>query len=248
MALADDPREHILHMFKMEMRARNDHACEIFPDGATFDGLPLTDDERVHGVYKGKFYFTTKSMIWRDKQSTHKIEWSNIIRCSTQHGCGLARSRVEMADGSIVTVPLAELSTGWDGRIGQLYHAMVERWRSPARDERFVLGLEAFFRLAKNDDAIAPNWWPAHPGLKRMRSWLEELRDFHSVVELALVVTDYDSGEPCVQEVVMVCTEVPSGPQLDILHFSSMNQSSDRTKRLLGPLPDGTVPISGVWD
>ena len=248
MALADDPPAHIVHMFQMEMRAREDHKCEIFPEGRAIEGLPLVTGEMVFGAYKGAFYFTPESLIWKQKDGYSRLEWRQVVCCSTEHGRGDSTSKVTLADGSKLTVPIGEMSTGWSGRVGQLYHAMIARWRRRVRDDQFVFDIERFFAVADRPDAIAPNWYPSHPGLAQMRTWLEDLRNLPCRPEIFLIVTDYDGDTPCVREVAFVSQTPPSPDQVGHLAFSYFGPSHRRTQELFGPVTAGKIPTSGIWD
>lgn len=247
MALADDPQKHILHMFKMAMHDRAE-GCEIFPDGARIDGLPLGPQERVYGAYRNRFFFSPSAFFWLSDHKAHRLDWGQVKSCATSHGSGDKKARLTLIDGSKVTVPVAEFTIGWGSRIGQLFYAMIDRWRAAVRDEHHVLTIDQFFQLAKTDDAISPNWYPDHPGLERMRDWLRQLEQMPGVSKLLLVVTDYDDGQPCVQEVMVLSSTEPSGPAVDRLRFSWLSESAAKTVRLAGPIPFGAKAFSGVWD
>ncbi|MDB5703385.1 MAG: hypothetical protein JWN66_501 [Sphingomonas bacterium] len=248
MPLADDPKAHIIHMFKMEMRSRDDHHCEIFPDGVVLASLPLVQGEVIYGAYKDTYFFTPSAFVWRSKGKYHRLEWRNVVSCSTEHGSGASKSEVRLSDGKKLTIPIGEMSTGWSGRVGQLYHAMIARWRQPIRDENFVLDIGRFFAVADRPDAIAPNWYPVHPGLTQMRAWLEELRQLPSEPDVFLVATDYEGDIPCVQEVVFLSQDPPSPDQVKHFFFSYLGPSHRRTLELMGAIPAGYTLTSGVWD
>jgi hypothetical protein len=248
MALADDPRAHIIHMFKMEMRAAEDHKCEIFPEGCILDDIPLISGEKVFGVYKRAFYFTPDALIWIQKGNYCRLDWRQVVSCSTEHGSGDSRSVVQLADGTKLTVPIGELSKGWSGRVGQLYHAMITRWRRRVRDDHYIYDIDRFFKVANRYDAIAPNWYPSHPGLAQMQSWLEGLRDLPSSPEVFLIVTDYDGNIPCVQEIALLSRAAPIPDEVSHLAFSYYGPSHKRTLELFGAIPDGYILTSGVWD
>lgn len=126
------------------------------------------------------------------------------------------------------------MSVNWSGRIGQLYHAMITRRRKPIRDPDFVFDIDRFFAIADRDDAIGPNWYPSHPGLSKMREWLENLRDLPCKPDIYLIVTDYDGDIPCVQEIVFQGRTPPLPEQVEYLAFSFLGSSHKRTKDLMG--------------
>lgn len=246
MALADDPQKHILHMFKMALHDRAE-GCETFADGAVFEGLPLEPGEKVYGVYRSSFYFTPRGFIWLRDGMPNRFDWRHVKSCSKPHearnGC-----RITLIDGSKLAIPAQEFMIGHGYRVGQLFYAMIERWRAPVRDKHYVLTIEQFFKLAKTDDAISPNWYPDHPGLGRMRDWLQQLRTLPDVQDVLLLVTDYDGGQPCVQEIIVVSAAEPNDPAIDQLAFSWFGETAAKTAKLVGSLPSGTRAFSGIWD
>lgn len=248
MGLADDPPTHIIHMFQMEMRAREDHKCEVFPDGIVLEGLPLATGELVFGVYKDAFYFTPDALIWKQAKGYSRLDWRQVVSCSSEHGGGDSKSIVKFANGNNLIVPIGQMSTGWGGRVGQLYHAMITRWRCRVRDDHYILEIDRFFAVADHPNNIAPNWYPSHPGLAQTRNWLEKLRMLPCKPEVFLVVTDYDDLTPCVQEVALLSQMPPVAEQVSHLKFSYFGPSHRRTQELFGPVPAGKILTSGVWD
>ena len=192
MALADNPIEHILHMFGMEMRTNPTHACEVFPHGTAPAELPLQSGELAYGCLLSNYFFTPLGFIWKDNGAWHRFNWADIVGCSTTHGSDARHAIIKFVGGSKVKLPLTQFGPGWGGRIGQLFFAMIERWRVPQRDRDFVLEPDKFFKLAKQDDTIAPNLFPSHPGLEGMRARLRQLEGIAGIEEVFLVATDYE--------------------------------------------------------
>ncbi len=247
MPLADNPRDHIIHMFNMEVRRLKDHNCRIFPDGIRLNKLPLKPNEKIYGVYKERFFFTPLSMIWIINKTVYKFEWKKVISCSTSHGSGLNNSHIKLIDGTKYTFPIRELTIGWSGRIGQLYHAMIEKWKCEVRDEHWVLSIDRFFDLVTTSEAIAPNWYPNHPGLGQINTWLKKLENRSDIDELLLIVSDYDDIDPCVQEVVFIVESLDIDTDIINLKFSYFGPTPEITSKKIGPVDDRFRLISGIW-
>jgi len=230
------------------MRSNPKHQCEVYPEGRHISGIALDENELVYGAFKGRFFFTPRAVHWLSAKGAERMVWTDVISCSSEHGGGNTYSRLKLIDGSVVMFPIGELGNGWAGRVGQLYHAMVERWRVKVRDERLILEIEDFFSRDIPNDAIAPNWFPDHPGLAEIRSRIQAVSENADVSKTYLVVTDYDEGFPTVQEVVLICVRMPPTSVFDSLRFDYVGPSHRRTVNLMGDIQDGKLLISGIWD
>jgi hypothetical protein len=249
MALSDDPRNHILHMFRMEAHDGRGEYCQSFPEGIRPSNLPLQTGERVYGSYKGIYHFTAQALILSDTPDTTKIEWRRVVRCSTVHGCGAKVSIVRLDNGSEVTVRLSDLATGWSGRISELYHAMIERWAPHASFGEPLMTIDEFFSCATHGDNIAPNLYP-HPGLSEMKARLLALAACPEVERLMISVCDREGDEPVSQGIIVV-----SGAPIDRIEEISLPLQSDgpfeadrSTRNKLGPLLPGLNAYEIVWD
>lgn len=165
MALIDDPRAWILRLFEMEEREGRGASCVRFPDGIRPDNLPLKGDERVFGIFKGKYHFTAESLIIGDDNEAERIPWAEIRSCSSQHGEGKTTSELTLVNGRKVRVKIGDMATGWSGRISQLYHQMIERHGHRASLGRPLMPLHEFFAMVTDDFSIAPSSSSAAFGL-----------------------------------------------------------------------------------
>jgi hypothetical protein len=249
MALADDPREHILHMFQMEMRGNPTHRCRIFSDGARPPGLPLDETELVFGAHNETHFFTPDSLIIVENNTVTKVRWAKIRACSSKHGDGRKTSKLTLIDGTSVDVSLRDFAPGWASRISQLYHAVINRWGVKAFSGFPLLSIRAFFEQAKNEYSIAPNLEP-HPDLSTMRALLNDIEDAPGVSSVLLDVSDYDEGEACVQRIVVV-SHAPANTlatYLEKLGASEAFLADENTRRRVGALETGAQVFLAVWD
>lgn len=175
MALIDDPKAWILRLFELQEHEGKGADCARFPDGTTPAGLPLADGEKVYGIFKEKFYFTPTALILVKKKRTIRIPWADVCACSSRHGEGKVDSKITLADGRKITVPIWEMALGWSGRISQLYHQMIERYGQRASMGRKPMPIEEFFAKATDDYSFAPNLEP-HPSLEVLHAALLDLQ------------------------------------------------------------------------
>lgn len=202
MALVDDPRAFILRMFQMEEHEGRGMHCQVFPEGTRPSEIQLDPDESVFGIYKGKYFFSSRSISIRHDRGAQTIRWSDIAACSTVHGCGKKESVLTLLDGSTVVIQLNELAKGWAGRTSQLFHGMIERWGSLAPLGRSLVSLEEFAGQFRDPYQFAPNLEP-HPSTSAVLESLRALASAEGVHAVRLSPTD-DEGELVITAVVVV--------------------------------------------
>jgi hypothetical protein len=245
MALADDPREHILHMFQMEAHeGRGDH-CRTFPQGARPADIPLAPGEQVYGLYKGKYYFTEHALIVAGNSSVLRVRWTDVTRCSTFHGCGETRSRLYLRNGKNVTIQLSDLATGYEGRISQLYHAMIKRWGGATGGP--LLDAHDFCAIAR-EGSLAPNLCP-HPGNAALAEQLQEIASRPDVDALKVAAEEED-GEATAQAIVIVSSNgIEAFEDVQrMLEADSLSEADENTRKKLGPLAAAKNVYEISWD
>ena len=139
MATIDDPKEWILVLFKREIHESGMRRSKVYPNGISFNALPTEPGEKIYGVHNGKYYFSPIALYIIDKQPSfslfrkpvdvRRIVWKTIIECTSIYTAQPKTSRLTLSDNSVETIQLSELQNenGYDGRIGQLYHQMIEQ-------------------------------------------------------------------------------------------------------------------------
>ena len=206
MALNDDPREWILRLFEMEENEGRGADCQRLPGGERPAGVPLDPWERVHGIYKGKYFFTPRTLIIKETRGFRRISWVEVASCSSRHGEGKKTAELTLTDGSTTTVKVGDLAQGWSGRISQLFHQMIEKWGAKAAFGSHPLSIEDFFAAASDDYCLAPNLMP-HPSLREMREALIRLRNREKVLDVLLRIVEVEDDGTPISDAVIVRTE-----------------------------------------
>jgi hypothetical protein len=246
MALADNPREHILHMFRMEAHEGRGHHCRTFQEGERPPGIPLDPGEQVFGIYKGKYYFTDRALIVAENGSILRVPWNAVKRCNTFHGCGETRSRLYLRNGKKVVIQLSDLATGHAGRISQLYHAMIERWGGATGGP--LLDPHDFFAVTTGGNSLAPNLYP-HPGDRALAERLEEIAS-RSDVDALKIAADEEEGEVSAQGIVIVSSSAIDAFE-DVqrtLAADFLSEADENARKKLGPLATGKNVYEISWD
>lgn len=127
MARIDNPAEWILLLFNKEIKAGTQHPCLAFDEGVRPPNLQLEPEERIHGVYREKYFFSPIALYVVEAQRLRRVPWKSIVKCSSYYGCDKKVSRLTLNNGRVETILLSELGVGRVGRINQLYHQMIER-------------------------------------------------------------------------------------------------------------------------
>ena len=195
MALIDNPSAWILRLFEMEEREGRGADCERFPDGVRLEGVPLAPDEKVFGIYKGKYVFTPQAMLTKTREGWGRLAWHTVVNCSSEHGQGKKKAELTLTDGSVVTVKVGDFATGWSGRISQLFHQMIQKWGARATLGPLPMSVEDFFAASTDDYDFAPNLEP-HPTGTELRDAFLALRGRQDVVDVLLHVTEIEDGVP----------------------------------------------------
>ena len=250
MALIDNPKVWIVRLFEMEERDGRGTDCQRFPGGVTPPQLPLGQDERVYGIYKGRYYFTPQSFIMALDPGYERIPWADIRNCSSRHGEGKKTAELTLTDGRIVKVRVGDFATGWSGRISQLFHQMIEKWGAKATLGPEPMSIEAFFAVATDDYCLAPNLQP-HPPLNDFRDALETLRGQKGVADVLLRVQEVENGVPTSDAVIVRVN--PAAPESVLEDFArrwgadGVVEASLEIIRAL-PVADGVYAKMIVWD
>ena len=233
-------------MFRMEAHEGRDHFCETFPEGIRPARLPLDADEWVYGIYKGTYHFSDKSLIVTGSNTPLRVPWSQVVRCSTYHGCGEDISILRMRDQSKVVIQLSDLATGHAGRTSQLYHAMIERWGGWTGGP--TLSIDRFFDAAPSDDCLAPNLAP-HPGLGALKAYLKALAAQPEVDDLRIVV-DEEGGEFSSHRILIVSAAPLEHfePALMALQADSLAIAAKNERKKLGRIEPGRNVYELGWD
>jgi hypothetical protein len=203
MALVDDPKAFILRMFQMEVREGRGQHCQVSESEGRPIGLPLEEGELVYGVYKDKYFFSPQSLIVRDKDCFQRLEWSQISSCSTRHGDGKKTSTLTLVSGKEAEIKISDLATGWEGRVSQLFHKMIERWGAQAFTGLPLMSIDSFFAAATDKYSFAPNIEP-HPTLEQIKAELVALSQRVDVHQVWVSVKELEGTEPIATEIVVV--------------------------------------------
>lgn len=194
MAKIDDPKGWILQLFRAEEREGRGGDCELFPDGIVPPDLPLRENEKVYGVYKGKYHFTPESFIVMTPSGYERIPWAMICNCTSQHGEARKTARLTLTDGRTVRVNVGDFAVGWRGRISQLFHQMIERWGARAVVGPQPVPVAEFFKLSLTEGGIGCNLLP-HPGINAFREVLEGLTTRQDVEAVYALVSEPEPEE-----------------------------------------------------
>jgi len=174
MAVVDDARLWILRLFELEDREGRGMECERFETGCEDSKLPLSVGERVYGIYKRKFYFTPNALIVKQPHGYDRINWADVLSCSTRHGEGAKVSCLGLVGGTDVQVEVGELAKGWCGRISQLFHQLIEHHGCNAAFGKSLVPADAFFAAADSPYCYAPNLEP-HPSIEQLKFAIDAL-------------------------------------------------------------------------
>ena len=232
----------------MEMKTKPE-LCRIFPDGARMPELPLEEDECIYGVYREKYYFTPLALIIVSSKNATRIAWSSILSCSSEHGRGHVWSTLQLDDGKQVQVQIEDFGKGWAGRIGQLYHSMIDRWSPRAFKGYPLLTIEDFFSQIPDEYAFAPNL-SAHPTLDEIRTAFEEIARHPDVESVHVDVLDYDESYPTSDTLVIVFRGAAAALEgfLGPMRVSGVGPADVNTRKKLGPTADGVEVFCASWD
>jgi hypothetical protein len=249
MALVDDPKAHILHQFGREMHGRDGHNCEVFVEGYWAPHLKLPPTEKFYGCYNGKFYFSPNYLLMIYDHAVQSFRWDSITSCSSEHGSGDKTSKLTFVDGSSFSLPLAEMGSSWGSRISQLYHAMIKRWGHNASIGYPAMSIAEFFEQANDKYLIAPNMEP-HPELHFFQSALLDIESCADVVDVRLIVADYDEGVPTSQGFTVVTSSPLQniGILLAVLNVTAVVSADQNIRRKLGNLSKDLVVYYATWD
>ncbi len=244
MALADDPRDHILHMFRMEAHGGGGAHCRTYPDGAVPANLPLEPGERVFGVYQGTYHFTDRALVITSGDAPVRIKWSDVKKCSTDYGDPKGESVLRMRGGAKIVVDLTDMRGGGAGRITQLYHAKIERWGGATGGP--LLPIEAYFARTEETD-LAPNLDP-HPGKDWFRRELQALRDEPDVEDVLIAV---DSEKWLDSDRIVIVSRRPAEgleSLLSRLRADGLNEADRNQRKKVGSIPPDCSVYEIVWD
>jgi hypothetical protein len=249
MALIDNPQAWILRLFEMEEAEGRGRDCVHYPQGTRPSDIPLEEGEQVYGIYKQKYYFTPTSLVVRSKGNNERVVWADVRACSSKHGESKTFSELTMTDGRIIRVRVADMATGWSGRISQLFHQMIERYGHRAAIGTPMVSLPEFFSKVTDAYSIAPNLEP-HPSLESFRTALFELEQPDDGTRVFMDVYEDDGEEP-VAVGIAIMTRRPGES------FESFSQSfgtdgvvpaDEKTIRRINVIPDGFKVWHLTWD
>ncbi|MCR9218305.1 MAG: hypothetical protein NXI14_14025 [bacterium] len=191
----------IIRCFDQE--ARDGHeGVEVFLHGAEIAGLSLDPGELVYGGYESTFYFTPKSLIIAADGEVTKIPWEAIRMCSSVLEANHKWSVLLLNDFRRVEI---ELCGRWQGRIGELYHSMIERMSGITCGREGVMTIREFFGQVRSEDELMPNLM-VHPGLDAFRSALDRLEEELPGTILYMLMA---AGDPGTATGVVAVTEQP---------------------------------------
>jgi hypothetical protein len=249
MALADIPKSFILRMFQMEAREGRGEHCQVFPDGAAPEALPLNPGELVYGIYKAKYFFTETALIVSRPAGRDRIEWSKVAECSSRHGDGSALAKLAMVDGKVKEIDLREIVKGHSGRISQLIHGMIERWGAPGSTGTRLLSVEQFLAAASDEYAFAPNLEP-HPTLGEIGLSLLDLRSSPGVARVLLADAGAPERELAIDRVVIVASAPADqfAPFVAQLRASGIVEAGQNTRKLVGAIEPHLEVWEVLWD
>jgi hypothetical protein len=228
MANIDDPKDWIVRLFRQAQRDEGP-LCAIFPDGALIDELPLVPGERVYGVYKDTYSFTPLAVIVRTSTTYRRIAWKEVVACSSQHGDGQTYSTLTLEDGSRVRVRVGDMAKGWQGKISQLFHQMIERWSSAGMGPPLAPAAD-FFARGRERLGFGPN---LEPPLS-----LEVVANVVSALEALPGRCFFDTGSDDEESAValVVVTDAPPDvieSMIEPLRVSGVVPADEQTRRRL---------------
>ena len=179
----------------MEEREGRGIDCKRFPDGTKIEGVPLAPDEKAFGIYKDKYIFTPQAMFTNTHDGWTRLAWHTVVNCSSKHGQGKNKAKLTLTDGSVVTIRVGDFATGWNGRISQLFHQMIQRWGAHATFGLLPMSVEDFFLRSTDDYDFAPNLEP-HPTRLEFRDAFIELREREDIADVLIHVKEMEDGTP----------------------------------------------------
>ena len=161
----------IIQLFERETSEGRPGAV-AFPEGAVFDHLPLDPGERVFGSYKDTYHFTPVAIIITSNGNTNRIRWADVQGCTSSHGSGDRYATLTLTDGRKVRIRVADMVTGWQGRVGQLFFKLIERLGEPVPTG--LVPWRGYFDESPDDDDLLPNLVD-HPGAGVIRDAIADL-------------------------------------------------------------------------
>lgn len=247
MALIDDPQAWILLMFQKEEREGRGEHCQRFPDGCVPERLDIADGELVYGIYKNKYYFSPTALYVADHNAIRRLPWAEIQSCTTHHGDGNKTSTLTLRDGVTHDIRMSDLVTGWNGRISQLIHQMIERYGFKPVFGRPLMAINDFFAYAVDDYSLFPNLEP-HPTLHDLRESFARIIDVNGVSDVRIVVADDDpvTGIGVAIQTSLDASELATWASS--LGSDGIIDASDEIKHPFNPVPDGERVLHAVWD
>jgi hypothetical protein len=248
MAFIDEPQAWILRLFEMEIHEGRGSDCTRFPEGVCPAELPLTDGERVFGVYRNKYYFTPASLIVVDHGRAERIPWADVRSCTSRHGEGKTISELTLADGRMIRVKVADMAQGWSGRISQLYHQMIEYHGQRTAMGRPLMLARDFFKTVADDFSIAPNLEP-HPSLESFRCAVLELEQAEDGTRILMDLVEED--EEVVARAMVIVSKSPRERFQRFAESFRANEvlhADEKIIRRVGEIPVGFNVWHVVWD
>ena len=260
MALADDPIEHIRHMFRMEAHCSGPGHGKIFKDGCAPKWLPLSEGEKIYGVYNSRHYFSPLALyvvepvswfegLLRKPRKYQQIRWNDVVSCSTQYPCGDEVSIVCLRDGTSIKIANSVSQSHLHGKVSQLFHAMINKWGVNAVFGEPHLTVDQFVSQADADDCIAPNLYP-HPGVTEMKRRLDSFKQLADINGLKIIVHDRYLGVPDTDSIIFSSTKnidelakLACPLEVDSVHLSDANNI-----RKFGRVRKGSKVLIALWD
>jgi hypothetical protein len=236
MALIDDPRAYILRLFQMEMREGRDNFCETFSEGRLVPGAPLEGGELVYAVYKSKYFFTPLAMLVKKSEGFLRIPWAEVRACTTFHGCGEEWSVVTLVDGSKYRVRLADMATGWSGRVSQLMHKMIERWGARSFQGLPLMDLEEYLSQIQDGYSLNPNL-PENLDIEQIKSTLRGVESRDDVEKVWVDIIEIEADVPIASGIVILSSSPPNSFEAIAEQFGGdiLDPVSENLVRKVGP-------------
>lgn len=223
--------------------------CERFEAGARPNGAPLEEDELVYGIYKNQYFFTPQSFIRKVPEGFERIRWREIKSCSSKHGDGKKLADLALIDGRQVQVRIGDFGKGWQGRISQLFHQLIEKHGAAATFGPPLLTPNEFFSAGPHPGDFLPNL-QLQMTLVQAKDALRQLEQVPGVSQVYLHIAEIEAGSP-VADAIVVCGTA----SLEVLEeFASSHgangvlEAAEGIKRKVGALSPGQRVWHLVWD